>query len=160
MSNRTLQILLQLLRLDPSKDASEITVLADAGTQTLNRVRSQPEPILPLGSNAGFAFDPKVTRRLHNFLPTRLPVYPSRSATWNIIESLFSGWKEIGLLLNAQDLRTWEVRLSLLSYHVYELIVFKSAGSLRIWAPSRSVHKSLIRSLIQVSSRSSVWKAQ
>ena len=83
--------------------------LSKAGLQVLSRIQNQPMAVLRVGSKAVWTLDPHITRRLHNFMPTRSPVFGSQTDTWSAIEIMLSGWTEISSLLKAEQLRIWEV---------------------------------------------------
>lgn len=145
-----LQIILQLLKLNPSKDSEGMDLLSKAGLQVLNRIQKQPTVILQVGSKAVWAFDPHITRRLHNFMPTRQPIFASQADTWTAIELMFSGWTELSSLLKAEQLRIWEV-CSTHSYIIKQFLIHsKNAGYFHAWNLGRPLHKAFIRSLTQV----------
>ncbi|PCH38539.1 Mak10-domain-containing protein [Wolfiporia cocos MD-104 SS10] len=124
--------ILQLLKPNFPLKPSDLRALSAQAQTILRRIREQPIPAPSPASPALAAFDAHITRRLPNFMPTRVTAIPPQPETWRALEQLLGGWEELGRLLEAPTVATWEI-----------------AGSLRLWVPGRQAHAACVRSLVQ-----------
>lgn len=85
----------------------------------LRRVRNEAPTLPPkLDSPALLAFDPRVTRRLHNFIPMRIIELPPQEKVWEKIDYLLQGWQELDELLHSHSISAWDVSNRRLFFHI------------------------------------------
>ncbi|KAI0933432.1 hypothetical protein AcV5_005579 [Taiwanofungus camphoratus] len=136
LCNRLLlrKTMLQLYRLSLPLNLTELRMLVESARELLQQIRVELLDPLSPESPAILAFDPHITRRLPNFMPTRPTELPEQQETWTTIQHVLNGFEELGHLLDTTCLSTWEI-----------------VGCLRIWSPDKRPHMSYMRSLTQSS---------
>ncbi|KAJ3488544.1 hypothetical protein NLI96_g2764 [Meripilus lineatus] len=127
--------LLEVYRLNLSEHKDMLRPLLVIARNALHRVRSLPPTPNPApGSHALLAFDPYITRRLHNFIPMRIIDLGSTETTWIQLGELLQSWEDLDRLLNSHSLSAWEI-----------------GGSVRAWSTKYKLPVPFIRSLFQTS---------
>lgn len=108
-----------MYRLNLSEHKDMLRPLLVIARNALHRVRSLPPTPNPApGSHALLAFDPYITRRLHNFIPMRIIDLGSTETTWIQLGELLQSWEDLDRLLNSHSLSAWEVSLEFPSENV------------------------------------------
>jgi len=134
---------------------STADLIVDA-RQQLNFIRSNPIPDLNLSSPARLAFDPCIGGRLKTFVPLRIISVPPLEKTWEAIDALLDGWKELSLLANTHNLSTWEVDDVSAMSPPYLNVFPQIVGNSRALLPYRPPQIPYLRSYAQVSSACSL----
>ncbi|KAK0442907.1 Mak10 subunit, NatC N-terminal acetyltransferase-domain-containing protein [Armillaria borealis] len=103
------KIILQLMDCNVFDEPGPFQNLLYRAYELLDIVRSHPAPVPQVDSPAHFAFDPFIARRLTTFIPVREIDVISTSQTWDALEKLLDGWREMLSLSLTKYLTTWEV---------------------------------------------------
>lgn len=143
--------MLQLYRLSLPLNLTELRMLVESARELLQQIRVELLDPLSPESPAILAFDPHITRRLPNFMPTRPTELPEQQETWTTIQHVLNGFEELGHLLDTTCLSTWEVKVLFLVQRCRCSSCVQIVGCLRIWSPDKRPHMSYMRSLTQVS---------
>ncbi|KAI0263774.1 Mak10 subunit, NatC N-terminal acetyltransferase-domain-containing protein [Gloeopeniophorella convolvens] len=102
-------VMLDLLRVSPSRDQSTFLALLQRARDCLREIRSTPLPEPSSDSPAVVAFDPHITRKLSSFMPLRAHRLPPQELAWNALADLLDGWAEVCRLSAVASLTTWKI---------------------------------------------------
>ncbi|KAK0458604.1 Mak10 subunit, NatC N-terminal acetyltransferase-domain-containing protein [Desarmillaria tabescens] len=103
------KIILQLMDCNIYDDPGPFKDLLHRAHELLDIVRAHPAPVPQADSPAHFAFDPFIARRLTTFIPVREIDVISTTQTWDTLERLFHGWREMLSLSLTKHITTWEI---------------------------------------------------
>ncbi|KAI0081399.1 hypothetical protein K474DRAFT_1587725 [Panus rudis PR-1116 ss-1] len=104
------KVLLDLFRLDLSTGRDRLRQLTVIAQNALHKILSSPPTPEPSPeSPARLCLDPHITRRLPNFIPTRVVPLPPQEEVWKTISVFIHGWIEVERLLDSPTLSAWEL---------------------------------------------------
>jgi hypothetical protein len=134
---------------DVFADTPTFEDLLDIAHEQLMVIRAHPslEP-LP-DSPAHRAFDPCVARRLKTFVPLRIVPVRTPGETWQALDAMLQGWRELSRLSKTINLSTWEVGYTLEVLKTW-LMILQLVGHLRVWLPRPASRTAYLRSTMQV----------
>ncbi|EIN07974.1 hypothetical protein PUNSTDRAFT_135491 [Punctularia strigosozonata HHB-11173 SS5] len=103
------KIMLQLLGLSLPGDRTQLENLVVSARSLLQQIRANPSPEPGETSAALQAFDPRVMRHLHSYVPLRPLQLPSQESTWDALEALIDGYEEMLRMAKVELLATWQL---------------------------------------------------
>ncbi|KAG7453081.1 uncharacterized protein BT62DRAFT_959328 [Guyanagaster necrorhizus] len=103
------KIILRLMNCNIFDDPGSFMDLLQRAYELLDIVRAHPAPMPQDDSPAHLAFDPFIARRLTTFIPIREIDVPSTTQTWDALEKLLDGWREMLSLSLTKYITTWEI---------------------------------------------------
>ncbi|KAF9460883.1 Mak10 subunit, NatC N-terminal acetyltransferase-domain-containing protein [Collybia nuda] len=124
--------ILQLMQSDIFVDPPSFEGLLNTAAEQLVVIRNHHPPEPHSNSPAHLAFDPWVARRLKTFVPLRIVPVRTPDETWQTLDAMLQGWRELRRLSRTTSLATWEL-----------------VGQLRVWLPQSISHTAYLRSAMQ-----------
>ena len=101
---------MELLDLPIYKNPSKFNALIDTARELLEAIRANPSTDPAPDSPVALVFDPRVARKLNAFVPFRSMEPRGVFHTWDAVEALLDGWRELAKLAVTPCVSSWVVR--------------------------------------------------